>query len=75
MVEDSRKEFVLATIGNHFSYPVNDGAVAHIRSCRELDALLDDSNCLLMAAHPELTQGVRLIQVSGYSVTQSLLDP
>lgn len=64
MAEDSRKDFILATIGNHFGYSVTDGAVSHIRNSKELDSLLDDSNCHVMATRPELTQGVRLIQVS-----------
>ena len=63
MAEDSRKEFILATVGNHYGYSVSDGAVSHLRTAKELDCLLDDSNCQVLATKPELTQGVRLIQV------------
>ena len=73
MAEDSRKEFIIATIGNHFGYPVTDGAVSHIMSSKELDALLDDSNCHVLATKPEMTQGVRLIQVSVMNTTHTVL--
>ncbi len=63
MAGDSRKEFVVATIGNYFGYSPSDGAVSHIHDSRELNNFLDDGNCSVLATHAELTQGVRLIQV------------
>ncbi len=63
MSGDSRKDFILATISNFFGYSINDGAVSHICDSKELNNFLDDGNCLMLATHAELTQGVRLIQV------------
>lgn len=63
MSGDSRKDFILATIGNFFGYSSSDGAVSHITDSKELNSFLDDGNCMLLALHPELTQGVKLIQV------------
>ena len=63
MAGDSRKDFVLATIGNHFGYSVSDGAMSHIASSRELDSFLDDGSCLVLATHAELVQDVKLIQI------------
>ena len=63
MSEDSRKDFILATIGNFFSYSVTDGAISHIIDSRELNNFLDDGNCMILATHAELMQDVRLIQV------------
>ena len=62
MSGDSRKDFVLATIGNHFGYSVTDGALSHISSCPELNSFLDDGSCVVLASHAELVQGVKLIQ-------------
>ena len=69
MSGDSRKDFILATIGNHFSYTVADGAISHILDSKELNNFLDDGNCSVLATHAELTQGVRLIQV--YNIIES----
>ncbi len=63
MAVDTRKDFLLATIGNHFGYTVSDGSVAHIPESNELNTFLDDGNCLLLAARLELTQGIKLVQV------------
>ena len=63
MSGDSRKDFILATIGNFFSYSVTDGAISHIIDSRELNNFLDDGNCMILATHAELMQDVRLIQV------------
>lgn len=63
MSGDSRKDFIIATIGNYFSYSVTDGAISHILDSRELNNFLDDGNCMILATHAELTQDVRLIQV------------
>ena len=62
MSGDSRKDFVLATIGNHFGFSVSDGAMSHISDSSELNRFLDDGGCSVLAAHAELVQGVRLIQ-------------
>ena len=69
MSGDSRKDFILATIGNYFGYAVADGAISHILDSRELNNFLDDGNCSILATHAELTQGVRLIQV--YNIIES----
>lgn len=63
MAGDSRKEFLVATIGNHFGYSVTDGAVGHIPDSNELNCFLDDGNCFILAARMELTQGIKLVQV------------
>ena len=63
MSGDSRKDYILATIGNHFGYSVSDGAVVHIAQSQEINTFLDDGNCPLLAARPELLEGVKLIQV------------
>lgn len=63
MSGDSRKDFVLATIGNHFGYSVSDGAMSHISSSQELNSFLDDGSCMILAAHAELVQDVKLIQI------------
>lgn len=63
MAGDSRKDFILATIGNHFGYSVSDGAVAHVRDSKEINTFLDDGNCSVLSSKLELTQGVKLIQV------------
>ncbi len=62
MSGDSRKSFILSTIGNFFGYLSSDGAVSHIADSKELNSFLDDGNCMVLALHPELTQGVKLIQ-------------
>ena len=62
MSGDSRKDFVLATIGNHFGQAVSDGAMSHISGSAELNRFLDDGSCSVLAAHAELVDGVRLIQ-------------
>ena len=66
MSGDSRKDFILSTIGNHFGYSISDGAIAHIPTSNEVNTFLDDGNSLILAARPELTQGVKLIQVIIY---------
>ena len=53
---------MLTTVGNHFGYAVNDGAVSHIASSQELNSFLDDGSCTVLATHAELVQGVKLIQ-------------
>jgi len=63
MSGDSRKDFILATIGNFFSISVTDGMVKHIFDSAELNAFLDDGNCSVLAARLELTQDVHFIQV------------
>lgn len=63
MAGDSRKDFIVAAIGNHFGYSLSDGAVAHIRDSKEINTFLDDGNCAILSARPELIQGVKLIQV------------
>lgn len=63
MSGDSRKDFLVATIGNFFGYASTDGAVSHIADSRELNSFLDDGSCSVLATHAELTQGVKLIQV------------
>ena len=63
MSGDSRKDFILATLGNYFGYSASDGAISHIQDSRELNNFLDNGNCMVLATHAELTQGVRLIQV------------
>ena len=63
MSGDSRKDFILATIGNFFSVSVTDGMVKHIFDSTELNAFLDDGNCSVLAARLELTQDVHFIQV------------
>ena len=63
MSGDSRKDFILTTIGNYFGYSVEDGAISHILDSKELNTFLDDGNCMVLATHAELTQDVRLIQV------------
>ena len=63
MSGDSRKDFLLATIGNFFGYSNSDGAVSHIADSRELNNFLDDGSCSVLATHAELTQDVKLIQV------------
>ena len=63
MAGDSRKDFLLSSIGNYFGYSTTDGAISHIVDSRELNTFLDDGNCMVLATHAELTQDVRLIQV------------
>ena len=65
MAGDSRKDFIVAAIGNHFGYSLSDGAVAHIPDSKEINTFLDDGNCAILSARPELVQGVKLIQVCG----------
>ena len=74
MSGDSRKDFLLATVANHFGYGVGDGAIAHIQDSRELNNFLDDGNCSLLAAHAELTHDVRLIQVYNAVESESSSD-
>lgn len=74
MSGDSRKDFILATIGNFFSYSTSDGAISHIPDSRELNNFLDDGNCMVLALHPELTQGVKLIQVYNHVEVESTFD-
>ena len=62
MSGDSRKDFILATIGNHFGYPASDGAVSHILHSKELNSFLDDASCQVLATRAELHGEVRLIQ-------------
>ena len=62
MSGDSRKDFVLATVGNHFGFAVSDGAMSHISDCPELNRFLDDGGCCVLAAHAELVEGLRLVQ-------------
>ena len=63
MSGDSRKDFLLATIGNFFGYATTDGAISHIADSRELNTFLDDGSCSVLATHAEFTQDVKLIQV------------
>ena len=63
MSGDSRKDFLLATVGNFFGYATSDGAISHIVDSRELNNFLDDGSCSVLATHAELTQDVKLIQV------------
>ena len=71
MSGDSRKEFILATIGNFFGCNYRDGAVSHLENSRELDNFLDDGNCMLLALHPKLVQDVKLIQSYNQVVAES----
>ena len=63
MSGDSRKDFLLTTIGNFFGYATTDGAISHIVDSLELNTFLDDGSCSVLATHAELTQDVKLIQV------------
>lgn len=74
MSGDTRKDFILSTIGNFFGYSSSDGAVSHISDSKELNSFLDDGNCMVLALHPELTQGVKLIQVFNIVETDSGAD-
>lgn len=74
MSGDSRKDFVLATIGNFFGYSSSDGAISHITDSKELNSFLDDGNCMVLALHPEMTQGVKLIQVYNNVETETKSD-
>lgn len=74
MSGDSRKDFILATVGNFFSYSSSDGAVSHIADSKELNSFLDDGNCMVLALHPELTQGVKLIQVYNHVEAETTFD-
>ena len=74
MSGDSRKEFILATIGNFFSYASSDGAIAHITDSKELNTFLDDGNSMVLALHPEMNEGVKLIQVYNQIEAKSHLD-
>lgn len=74
MSGDSRKDFVLATIGNFFGYSSSDGAISHITDSKELNSFLDDGNCMVLALHPEMTQGVKLIQAYNNVETETKSD-
>ena len=74
MSGDTRKDFILATIGNFFGYSSSDGAVSHISDSKELNSFLDDGNCMVLALHAELTQGVKLIQVYNLVEADSSAD-
>ena len=74
MSGDSRKDFVLATIGNFFGYSSSDGAVSHITDSKELNNFLDDGNCMVLALHPELTQDVKLIQIYNHIEAEANFD-
>ena len=63
MSGDSRKDFLVATIGNHFGYHTGDGAVSHIYDSTELNSFLDNGNCGVLGARVELTQDVKIVQV------------
>lgn len=69
MSGDSRKDFIIATIGNFFGFSTSDGTISHILDSKELNNFLDDGNCMVLALHPELTQGVKLIQV--YNIVEA----
>ncbi len=74
MSGDSRKDFILATISNFFGYSSSDGAVSHIQDSKELNNFLDDGNCMVLALHPELLQGVKLIQVYNRVETETTFN-
>lgn len=74
MPEDSRKTFILATIGNFFGYATTDGAISHISDSQELNNFLDDGNCMVLATHAELTHDVRLIQVYNSMESETTSD-
>lgn len=74
MSGDSRKDFILATIGNFFGYSSSDGAVCHIADSKELNSFLDDGNCMLLGLHPELVQEVKLIQSYNQVAAESDFD-
>lgn len=74
MSEDSRKDFIVATIGNFFGYGSSDEALSHLKSSKELNCFLDDGNSMLMALHPELVDGKKLIQAYNQVVTESDSD-
>lgn len=69
MSGDSRKDFIISTVGNFFGYSISDGTISHILDSKELNNFLDDGNCMLLALHAELTQGVKLIQV--YNIVEA----
>ena len=74
MSEDSRKDFILATIGNFFGYSTSEGAVSHIQNSKELNNFLDDGNCMLLALHPEVVHDVQLIQSYNHVVSEDDSD-
>ncbi len=71
MSGDSRKDFILSSIGNFFGYSRQDGAISHIQDSRELNTFLDDGNTMLLVLYPELVDEVKLIQSSNQISTDS----
>ena len=63
MSGDSRKDFLVTSIANHFGYNTNDGAVAHIFDSKELQNFLDNGNCFVLGNKVELLDNVKLVQV------------
>ena len=50
---DVRKDFVLATIANHFGTPVKDQAIENLRNNDRVLSFLDDANSTVLAASIE----------------------
>jgi len=71
MSGDSRKDFILSTIGNFFGYSRQDGAISHIDDSKDLNKFLDDGNCMVLVLHPVLVDEVKLIQSSTQISTES----
>ena len=74
MSGDSRKDFLVTTIGNHFGYSTGDGAVSHIYDSKELNSFLDDGNCGVLGARVELTHDVKIVQVYSGSLPEMELQ-
>nr|WAW84826.1 cytoplasmic dynein 2 heavy chain 1 [Halisarca dujardinii] len=63
MSGDSRKDFLVTSIANHFGYNTSDGAVAHIFDSKELQSFLDSGSCFVFGSKVELIDNVKLVQV------------
>ena len=63
MSADSRKDFLVASIANHFGYNTNDGAITHIFDSKELQSFLDSGSCYVLGSKVELIDNVKLVQV------------
>lgn len=71
MSGDSRKDFILSTIGNFFGYVRQEGAISHIEDSKELNKFLDDGNCTVLVLYPVLVDEVKLIQSSNQVSAES----
>ncbi|KAK7096855.1 hypothetical protein V1264_003902 [Littorina saxatilis] len=60
MPGDSRKDFILVTVANHFGIPIDDQAITNLFNAQALNAFLDDGNISILSGKVDQKHGKKV---------------